>query len=55
MYSLGIVLLELLTIFKTEMERHKSIENLRKKREVPQSVIERWPLLVILFLFVSLK
>jgi hypothetical protein len=51
MYSLGIVLLELITIFKTEMERHKSIENLRKKGEVPQSVIERWPSLVIHILF----
>lgn len=46
MYSLGIVLLELLTCFHTTMERHKSIEQLRAPQQhLPPSLVQRWPLL----------
>ena len=48
MYSLGIVLLELLTCFHTTMERHKSIEQLRAPQQhLPPSLVQRWPLLVM--------
>ena len=46
MYSLGIVLLELLSVFKTDMERHVSIRKLRSERIVPRGLADQWPSLV---------
>lgn len=45
-YSLGIVLLELLCPFRTDMERHKTIKNLREHHALPPDIKEKWPCLV---------
>nr|CAH0107020.1 unnamed protein product [Daphnia galeata] len=42
-YSLGIVLLELLNPFDTDMERYKTIETLRTRSEVPVEMGIKWP------------
>lgn len=49
MYSLGIVLLELLYPFKTDMERHRTIQDLRKLLIIPREIEEKWPHLVSYF------
>ena len=46
MYSVGVVLLELLMPFRTVMERHKSISDLRELRQIPRLVDEKWPFMV---------
>jgi len=46
-YSLGIVLLELLNPFDTDMERYKTIETLRTRSEVPVEMGIKWPNMVI--------
>ena len=45
-YSLGILLLELLNPFKTVMERYKTIEVLRSRGKVPDEVHVKWPEMV---------
>ena len=38
--------MELLSVFKTTMELGKSIESLRKGRQVPETIQQKWPLMV---------
>jgi len=45
-YSLGIVLMELLRPFKTEMERYKSIDALRNGNYLSKTLRNQWPHLV---------
>jgi hypothetical protein len=40
------VLLELLTVFKTVMERHGLIRDLREKHQVPEVIQQKWPSMV---------
>ncbi|XP_057371544.1 eukaryotic translation initiation factor 2-alpha kinase 3-like isoform X2 [Daphnia carinata] len=47
-YSLGIVLLELLNPFETDMERYKTIENLRARCEISEEVKRKWPKMAML-------
>ncbi|XP_046445652.1 eIF-2-alpha kinase GCN2-like isoform X3 [Daphnia pulex] len=42
-YSLGIVCLELLNPFETDMERYKTIETLRSRSEIPVEIGIKWP------------
>jgi hypothetical protein len=46
-YSLGIVCLELLNPFETDMERYKTIETLRSRSEIPVEIGIKWPNMVI--------
>ncbi|KAL3282281.1 hypothetical protein HHI36_005470 [Cryptolaemus montrouzieri] len=43
MYSLGIVLFELVETFTTDMERNKCIEELKKSRYLPQRIVIQHP------------
>ena len=45
-YSLGIILLELFLPFKTAMERHSMLRELRSS-SLPETVIGKWPDMVI--------
>lgn len=50
MYSLGIILFELLQPFSTAMERAKMITSLKEKRHLPTDFVRRWPVLAKLIL-----
>ncbi|CAH1269228.1 EIF2AK1 [Branchiostoma lanceolatum] len=43
MYSMGVILFELFHPFGTEMERAKSIQDVREGRVLPPVLVERWP------------
>ncbi len=43
---MGVVLLELLVPFQTDMERYKSIERLRNRGRLPDSLVNKRPRLV---------
>ena len=44
MYSIGVVALELFQPFGTEMERVRTLENLREGK-IPDAFCQRWPVL----------
>ena len=48
MYSLGVVLFEMCQLFKTDMERLKTIEELRQG-SIPEQFRLQWPLQVSFF------
>lgn len=51
LFSCGIVLLELFTVFGTRSEGLEVIGRLREGRELPEDVAGKWPSLVSFFSF----
>ena len=42
-YSLGLILLELCTFFKTQSERRITLENVRVNGTIPISILKKYP------------
>lgn len=54
LFSSGIVLLELFTVFGTRSEGLAVIGRLRERRELPEDVTAKWPSIVSLLPFLPL-